>query len=369
MLSKSNKTKHSAFTLIELLVVIAIIALLVTFSVIALISARTKARDAKRLTDIKNTQTALDLYYNEYGIYPAGVESMDQTSTIFCLSDQGIATTCGTVVYAGSLPLDPASGLNYLYTPTSSQLSYTVAFTLEVGTGDYVAGGYQATPDGIIAEEEEEEAGWACGDNVIFDYKGVSETYGTILNPTTSRCWLNKNLGADQVATVYNDSLAYGDLFQWGRGDDGHQNRISLTTTTLSLLDIPGHSLFIINGSSPYDWHNPQNPNLWQDVDEINNPCPPGFRIPTEEEWSAEMSSWGPTQQNRAGALASPLKLPAAGYHSYSSDSIYSVANYGLYWSSEVSDITSRKLIFGVSSAVVSNSNRASGMSIRCIKN
>jgi len=99
MLSIVNKTKHSAFTLIELLVVIAIIAILSTLSVIALTSARAKARDAKRLADIKNTQTALDLYYNEYGVYPAEVTGMSSSTETFCLSNLGISSSCGTIVY------------------------------------------------------------------------------------------------------------------------------------------------------------------------------------------------------------------------------------------------------------------------------
>ena len=51
------------FTLIELLVVIAIIGLLSTLAVVALGSARLKARDAKRVSDLKQIQTALELYY------------------------------------------------------------------------------------------------------------------------------------------------------------------------------------------------------------------------------------------------------------------------------------------------------------------
>ena len=55
-----NKDKK-AFTLIELLVVIAIIGLLSTLSIIALNSARAKARDAKRISDVKQMQVALEM--------------------------------------------------------------------------------------------------------------------------------------------------------------------------------------------------------------------------------------------------------------------------------------------------------------------
>jgi type II secretory pathway pseudopilin PulG len=58
------------FTLIELLVIISIIGLLSSAAVFALNNARNKARDAKRMGDLKQIQTALDLYYNEKGYYP-----------------------------------------------------------------------------------------------------------------------------------------------------------------------------------------------------------------------------------------------------------------------------------------------------------
>lgn len=64
------KRTKSGFTLIELLVVIAIIGLLSTLSIIALNSARARARDAKRISDVKQMQVALEMYYNENNAYP-----------------------------------------------------------------------------------------------------------------------------------------------------------------------------------------------------------------------------------------------------------------------------------------------------------
>jgi prepilin-type N-terminal cleavage/methylation domain-containing protein len=58
------------FTLIELLVVISIIGLLSAVVLASLASARTKARDARRIADIKQIQTAVELYYDSYGQYP-----------------------------------------------------------------------------------------------------------------------------------------------------------------------------------------------------------------------------------------------------------------------------------------------------------
>ena len=63
--------KSRGFTLIELLVVISIIGLLSSVVLASLNSARIKARDAKRLADMQQLQTALDFYYDKFGTYPA----------------------------------------------------------------------------------------------------------------------------------------------------------------------------------------------------------------------------------------------------------------------------------------------------------
>lgn len=57
------------FTLIELLVVIAIIGLLASIVLVALNSARAKARDSRRMSDLHNVQLALEMYYDRYGTY------------------------------------------------------------------------------------------------------------------------------------------------------------------------------------------------------------------------------------------------------------------------------------------------------------
>jgi len=213
---------------------------------------------------------------------------------------------------------------------------------------------------------------FTCGDTVTFVYKGSSVTYGTVGH--NGKCWLDRNLGATQVATAFDDSAAYGDLFQWGRLDDGHQTRNSLTTTTLSTSSNPGHGNFIYgiidyydDGiDNPYDWVFPQIESLWQGVSGTNNPCPSGWRIPTEAEWTAERTSW--SQNNYNGAFASPLKLTAAGCRNRSSASVGDAGVYGFYWCSAVSVPYSRVLDFYSGGASMDSSYRASGFSVRCVK-
>jgi hypothetical protein len=189
---------------------------------------------------------------------------------------------------------------------------------------------------------------------------------GDVLNAATGKVWMDRNLGASQVATSSDDEDAYGDLYQWGRGADGHESRTSGTTSTLSNSDDPGHGDFITNDSDPYDWRDPQNDNLWQGVSGTNNPCPSGYRLPTEAEWEAERTSW--SSSNSAGAFASPLKLPVAGIRSGSDGSLFGVGSYGLYWSSTVSGTNAGHLLFYSSNAYMSINDRTSGYSIRCLK-
>ena len=188
-----------------------------------------------------------------------------------------------------------------------------------------------------------------------------------VLNPATGKTWMDRNLGASQAATSSTNAAAYGDLYQWGRRADGHQCRTSATTATLSSIDQPANGNFILAPSAPIDWRSPQNTNLWQGVNGVNNPCPSGYRIPTNTELDAESLSWG--LNNSAGAFASPLKLPLAGYREIDG-LLNNVGSIGTYWNSTVSGgPESSFLYFDSSSASMSNYSRARGYSVRCIKN
>lgn len=86
---KKNKIKNKGFTLVELLTVIAILAILASVVLSNLVNARTKSRDATRVTNIKQFQTALEIYRNKFGSYPTDLQSL---------------VTNG---YIGSQPIDP----------------------------------------------------------------------------------------------------------------------------------------------------------------------------------------------------------------------------------------------------------------------
>jgi len=205
---------------------------------------------------------------------------------------------------------------------------------------------------------------FVCGTSTVtFTYKGSNVTYGTV-SGTGSKCWLDRNLGALQVATSQTDANAYGDLFQWGRGDDGHQIRTSGTTNFLASTDHPGHPNFILPSSSPNDWRSNNNNNRWNATPMVNNPCPSGWRVPTDAEWNTERQSW--TNNNATGAFNSPLKLTMAGRRDRNSGVIDNTN--GNYWSRTVIGTDSRNLHFHSSNAIMFNNNRAFGYSVRCIK-
>lgn len=90
--------KKRGFTLIELLVVIAIIGILASIMLVSFNTAKQKARDAKRLGDIKNIQVALEEYYNDNLKYPTGTATLAPT-------------------YMSVIPTDPNGGSSYFYSP------------------------------------------------------------------------------------------------------------------------------------------------------------------------------------------------------------------------------------------------------------
>ncbi|HEB68626.1 MAG TPA: hypothetical protein ENI88_03285 [Desulfobulbus sp.] len=173
--------------------------------------------------------------------------------------------------------------------------------------------------------------------------------------------WMDRNLGASRVAESSNDEQAYGDLYQWGRFHDGHEKRNSITLQTQSSSDVPGHGNFILPPETENDWRNPSNDNLWQNTG-VNNPCPPGFRLPTNIEWQNEMQSW--VSQNATGAFASPLKLVLAGRREGVAGSIGDIGKGGNYWSSD----GGTGLFFYNSNATMGGVDRKSGLSVRCVK-
>ncbi len=190
--------------------------------------------------------------------------------------------------------------------------------------------------------------------------------YIPVVNPATGKTWLDRNLGASQVATSSTDERAYGDLYQWGRQADGHEKRNSNIAAVLSDSDTPDHDKFIIVNATPNDWRKTQNNALWQGPEHKNNPCPAGYKVPTQVEWQEELDSWD--SENDMGAFASILKLPMAGYRSNTSGEVSGIETAGRYWASTIDGTSAYRLYVIDDKAVVDAYSRGIGYSVRCIK-
>jgi prepilin-type N-terminal cleavage/methylation domain-containing protein len=99
---------NKAFTLIELLVVIAIIGLLSSVVLVAMNSSRAKARDARRQADVRQFQTALQLYYDTNNSYPASGGAVSPNGGWSNSNDSSWATLQTALsTYVARLPADP----------------------------------------------------------------------------------------------------------------------------------------------------------------------------------------------------------------------------------------------------------------------
>ena len=100
---------------------------------------------------------------------------------------------------------------------------------------------------------------------VSFIYNGTSVTYGTVSKTYSgvTKCWLDRNLGATQVATSTTDVPSRGHYFQWGRGDDGHQLLDSTISGTKIVFGTTSSNWIWMNGSNA-NWLTVTNNDLWQ---------------------------------------------------------------------------------------------------------
>lgn len=214
---------------------------------------------------------------------------------------------------------------------------------------------------------------------VTFIYNGHDVSYVTVRG-ADGKIWLQQNLGSSRVATSLDDADSYGDLFQWGRWDDGHQLRNSATTTAPSANSpdgLSGIGSFILGSGSASWWATNATSDAWNasSLSEITSavgvdPCKTvgqGWRLPTPAEWTALVGAEG--IGNPATAFASYLKLPAAGYRSNTTGGFTYEGTRGYYWSSGTANSGGKYLYIGSSIANPgAGAPRGQGESVRCIK-
>ncbi len=139
-------TIRKGFTLIELLVVIAIIGILSTLAIVALGSARQKARDSKRVADLSQVSKALELYYNDNNDYPT-------------IITPGQPLASGSNVYMAAVPSNPTprndngcANADYTYGYITG--SYSFGTCVGAATGSLGAGPAWATPQGLNSNRD-----------------------------------------------------------------------------------------------------------------------------------------------------------------------------------------------------------------------
>ena len=156
---KIKQIQQRGFTLIELLVVIAIIGVLSTMAVVSLNSARGKARDARRVSDVKQLSTLLEM--------EASVGSGDTTLvctdavTSTCVDPAGQfirfedPTVQGTACVGGTEPsVAPCDYGIYKSDGGGSPNPqyYEICFYLEEGSGDLLTGLHAVTMGGVFSD-------------------------------------------------------------------------------------------------------------------------------------------------------------------------------------------------------------------------
>jgi len=201
--------KKKAFTLIELLVVIAIIGILATLAVVALQQARQNARDSKRMADMKQVQTALELFFNENGRYPTIEEWNSGT----------ITSSSSQQVFMYSIPTapSPADGScleasnTYTYIPQNDGASYTIDFCTGKQVSDLPEGAKQMTPGGIIIGSSGNTGGNGGEteepDNVVYgflyNWYAVVDSRQIVSVPMANKGWVYQDKEQNEILLNY----------------------------------------------------------------------------------------------------------------------------------------------------------------------
>jgi len=122
---KNLLKKHKGFTLVELLIVVGIIGILATLLMANFIGVRQRARDAQRKSDLRQIQSALEIYRSDISTYPATIYAAS------CPTSGSLSGGSPANTYMSKVPCDPSSNANYTYTQTGSGTGYTLITCLE----------------------------------------------------------------------------------------------------------------------------------------------------------------------------------------------------------------------------------------------
>lgn len=122
------------FTKLEILIIAAIIGVLGLTAVFAVMTARSRTRDAVRMSDVRQMQVGLEMYFIDHNVYPEALEYVALgTATTQCLGVDGFRSNCSDGAYLEAVAAIPSAGLKGL----SSCDGRSGAYCYLAENGDY----------------------------------------------------------------------------------------------------------------------------------------------------------------------------------------------------------------------------------------
>ncbi len=140
-----------AFTLIEVLIVVAIIAVLASVVLVGLGPTQRIGRDARRISDLRQVQSGLELYFNKCGYYPGVAQPNSPCTSFSAISSWGDLTNAltGSNIGVTNIPNDPSAGQTYVYATDQNGTSYVLRARLEDANNSSLASDVDGTVDGV----------------------------------------------------------------------------------------------------------------------------------------------------------------------------------------------------------------------------
>jgi uncharacterized protein (TIGR02145 family)/prepilin-type N-terminal cleavage/methylation domain-containing protein len=348
-----RKTKRKAFTLIELLVVVAIVGVLSSLAIVSLQRSRSSARDTKRVSDVRQIFSALDLFIYENGRYPTEEE-------FYATPGKLVSPTSGQI-FLNEMPVAPTP-VDGECTPEENTYKYEVndigdEYQISFCTGSKVSGFGPGvlcmTPGGVSVCPPD-----ACNDQTSISYGG--EEYDIVV--IEDQCWMAENLkydnGCSSVAWLAdsdegwcgyynNDEATYGDygmLYQWSAAMNG--------TTTEGA-----------QGICPEGWHLPTDAEWTTLIDWVEASGYSGMEGPALRATDSNDPPWDGTDDFGFAALPAGTRHTDGGFNNFGSSTNF--------WSSSENSVGNawfRYLSSGYPGVYRSYANSANGFIVRCIR-